>query len=203
MTVRFLFVFALALLLSGVAIAQEDHKIEVTGDYSYFRFNPGLPSYFNSHSLNGGGGQVTFFITPNIGLAGDLQGYGSYTQCTKPGAIIQGCASGNLFTYMFGPQLKARMGKLEPFGEVLLGGAHSNLYGNACSKISGLCESKSPSNNAFSLAVGGGVDFAVTEKITIRIVDADYVLTRFGNNFTGGNNSQSNFRFQTGIQFQF
>lgn len=203
MKVRFLFVFALALLLGGVTMAQEDHKIEVTGDYSYFRFNPGLSKYFNSHSLNGGGGQVTFFITPNIGLAGDLQGYGSYTQCTKPGAIIQGCASGNLFTYMFGPQLKARMGKLEPFGEVLLGGAHSNLYANACSKISGLCGSKSPSNNAFSLAVGGGVDFAVTEKITIRIVDADYVLTRFGNNFTGGNNSQSNFRFQTGVQFRF
>ena len=56
---------------------------------------------------------MTFFITPNIGLAGDLQGYGSYTQCTKPGAIIQGCASGNLFTYMFGPQLKARMARLQ------------------------------------------------------------------------------------------
>ena len=53
MKVRFLFVFALALLLSGVMMAQEDHKIEVTGDYSYFRFNPGLPSYFNSQNLNG------------------------------------------------------------------------------------------------------------------------------------------------------
>ena len=57
MKVRFLFVFVLALLLSGVTMAQEDHKIEVTGDYSYFRFNLGLPSYFNSHSLNGGGGK--------------------------------------------------------------------------------------------------------------------------------------------------
>jgi len=195
--------FAVALILGGAAMAQDDHKIEVTGDYSYFRFNPGLPSYFNSQNLNGGGGQGTYFFMPNIGLAADLQGYGSYTQCTKPTAPIAGCASGNLFTYMFGPQLKARMGKLEPFGEVLLGGAHSNLYANACSKISGLCASKSPSNNAFAFEVGGGVDFAVTEKIAIRIVDADYVLTRFGNNFTGGNNSQSNFRFQTGVQFRF
>jgi len=195
--------FAVTLLCGGFACGQDDHKVEATGDYSYFRANPGLPKYFNSQNLNGGGGQLTFFITPNIGFAGDLQGYGSYTQCTKPGAVIQGCASGNLFTYMFGPQLKARMGKLEPFAEVLLGGAHSNFYGNACSKVTGLCGSKSPSNNAFSLAVGGGVDFAVSERIAIRIVDADYVLTRFGNNFTGGNNSQSNFRFQTGIQFRF
>ena len=36
-----------------------------------------------------------------------------------------------------------------------------------------------------------------------RLVDADYVLTRFGNNFTGGNNSQSNFPFQRGVQFRF
>lgn len=199
---RIALLLGVALVLGGLAYAQEDHKIEATGDYSYFRANPGLPSYFNSQNLNGGGGQFTFFMTPNIGLAGDLQGYGSYTQCTKPTAPIAGCASGNLFTYMFGPQLKARMGKLEPFGEVLLGGAHSNFYGNACTKT-GICGSKSPSNNAFSFAVGGGVDYTATEKITIRIVDADYVLTRFGNNFTGGNNSQSNFRFQTGIQFRF
>jgi hypothetical protein len=34
-------------------------------------------------------------------------------------------------------------------------------------------------------------------------VEADYELTRFDNNFTGGNNSQSKIRFQTGIQFRF
>jgi opacity protein-like surface antigen len=110
---------------------------------------------------------------------------------------------GNLFTYTFGPQIKYRAGKFEPFAEVLLGGAHSNFYANACNKDTGLCGSKSPSNNAFALAIGGGIDIAVSEHFGIRLVDADYELTRFGNNFTGGNNSQSNFRFQTGVQFRF
>jgi hypothetical protein len=131
MRIRLIFVFAAALVFGAVLMAQDDHKIEVTGDYSYFRFNPGLPSYFNSQNLNGGG-DVTYFLTQMFGFKADLQGYGSYTQCTKPGAPITGCAQGNLFTYMFGPEVKFRMGKLEPFGEVLLGGAHSNLYGNAC-----------------------------------------------------------------------
>lgn len=203
MKVRFVIVLAVTLIFCGASLAQDSPKAEITGDYSYFRLNPGLPSYFNSQNLNGGGGQVTFFVTPNIGLAGDLQGYGSYTQCAKPGAPISGCAQGNLFTYMFGPQLKAHIGKFEPFAEVLLGGAHSNFYANACSKLTGACGSKSPSNNAFSMAVGGGIDIAVSSKFAIRLVDADYVLTRFGNNFTGGNNSQSNFRFQTGVQFRF
>jgi len=60
MTVRFVLVSAVALPLAGMAIAQDDHKVEVTGDYSYFWFNPGLSKYFSSNSLNGGGGQVNF-----------------------------------------------------------------------------------------------------------------------------------------------
>jgi hypothetical protein len=40
------------------------------------------------------------------------------------------------------------------------------------------------------------VDIAVSSKFAIRWADADHELTRFGNNFTGRNNSQSNFRFQ-------
>ena len=204
MKVQLLLGLAVILLGSTAVSAQEADKFEVTGDYSYLRFNPGLPSYFNSQNLNGGGGQATYFINGWLGLAADLQGYGSYTQCLKPGNPLgaTGCASANLFTYTFGPQIKYRAGRVEPFAEVLLGGAHSNFYANACSS-EGICGSKSPSNNAFALVIGGGVDFRATEHIVIRIVDADYELTRFGNNFTNGNNSQSNFRFQTGVQFRF
>jgi len=187
--------------LATITRAQDSPKIEVTGDYSYYRFNPGLPSYFNSQNLNGGGGQIAVYLNKWFAIAGDLQGYGSYTQCTKPGAAVSGCASGNLFTYTFGPQLKYRAGKLEPFFETLMGGAHSNFYANGCTILE--CGSKSPSNNAFALAIGGGVDLNISSKFSVRVVDADYELTRFGNNFTGGNNSQSNFRFQTGVQFRF
>ena len=199
---RILLGLVCAFFFVGLACAQD--KLEVTGDYSYFRFNPGLPSYFNSQNLNGGGGQAAFYLNNWFGVAADLQGYGSFTQCLKPGNPFgsTGCAQANLFTYTFGPQIKYRAGRFEPFAEVLLGGAHSNFYANACSS-QGICGSKSPSNNAFDITVGGGVDIKATDHIAIRLVDADFVLNRFGNNFTGGNNSQSNFRFQTGIQFRF
>ena len=203
MKIRSLLILGVTLLLGSMAFAQDDHKVEATGDYSYFRLNPGLPSVWNSQNLNGGGGQFALYVKPWLALAADLQGYGSFTQCPKSSSEFSGCASGNLFTYTFGPQIKYRMGKLEPFAEVLLGGAHSNFYANACNKDTGICGSKSPSNNAFALAIGGGVDIPVSSKFTIRLVDADYELTRFGNNFTGGNNSQNNFRFQTGVQFRF
>ena len=146
---RIAWVLVIGLLCGGFAYAQDDHKVEVTGDYSYFRANPGLPKYFNSQNLNGGGGDVTFFLKPMFGFKADLQGYGSYTQCTKPGAVITGCAQGNLFTYMFGPELKARRGKVELMGEVLLGGAHSNFYGNACSKVRAFAARNPPATMPF------------------------------------------------------
>jgi opacity protein-like surface antigen len=170
-------------------------KVEITADYSYFRLNPGLPSVWNSQSLNGGGAQAACTSSRGLHLAADLQGYGSFTQCPKSSSVFTCCAQGNLFTYTFGPQIKYRAGKLELFAEVLLGGAHTNFYANACNKNTGECGNRSPTNNAFAMAIGGGVDIAVSSKIAIRSVDADYELTRFGNNFSGGNNSQSNFRF--------
>ena len=48
--------------------------------------------------------------------------------------------------------------------------------------------------------IGGGIDIPLIKKY-IRPVEFDYLLTRFGNAFTAGNNNQSNFRYQAGIQF--
>jgi opacity protein-like surface antigen len=191
MRLRFTISLALALLACGACFAQDSPKAELTGDYSYFRLNPGLPSVWNSQNLNGGGGQVALYFKPWLALAADLQGYGSFTQCPKTSSQFTGCASGNLFTYTFGPQIKYRAGKLEPFAEVLLGGAHTNFYANACNKNTGECGSRSPSNNASALAIGGGLDIVLSSSFAIRLVDADYELTRFGNNFTAATTARA------------
>jgi len=39
--------------------------------------------------------------------------------------------------------------------------------------------------------------------IGFRLAKNTLLKNKIGNNFTGGNNSQSNFRFQTGAQFRF
>jgi hypothetical protein len=204
MKVRSVLILGFTLLLGSVAVAQDDHKIEATADYSYFRLNPGLPSVWNSQNLNGGGAQAAFYLKSWLALAADLQGYGSFTQCPKKSSEFIGCASrATCLPTRSAPRSSTARESLSPLPEVQLGGAHSNFYANACNKNTGICGSRSPSNNAFALAIGGGIDIAVSEHFGIRLVDADYELTRFGNNFTGGNNSQSNFRFQTGVQFRF
>jgi len=44
--------------------------------------------------------------------------------------------------------------------------------------------------------MGGGIDIPLLHSIAFRPVQVDYVLTRFGNGFTSGNQSQSNFHYQ-------
>jgi Outer membrane protein beta-barrel domain len=192
--------FLVAMLRMGsVAFAQD--KAEIDGYYSYFRFNPENSGTLSSHSFNGGGGDVAFYFNGMFGIKAEFAGYQSQS-IKYTNAFSSATASANLFTYNVGPIVKFRAEKFEPFGEVLFGGAHSSFYGNLCRQLA-TCVVNNPSNNAFDFVIGGGLDIPVSQHFAIRPVEADYVLTRFGNGFTKGNQNQSNFRYQAGIQFRF
>jgi hypothetical protein len=196
-----------------VCVAQQDPKIEVNVDYSYIHANPQNNNIIPTFSLNGGGGSGAFYFNKYIGIVAEFEGYGSYTHhftITNPAYCPSGScavtAQGNLFTYNVGPIVKFRTSHFEPFVETMFGGAHSNFWGNLykdCTAIGCSVATKSPSNNAFDFLIGGGLDIPVGEHIAIRPAEVDYLLTRFGNAFTKGNNNQSNFRYQAGIQFRF
>lgn len=214
MKVRFGVILMLVLLVGGACFAQDSPKVEATVNYSYMRFNPENSNIIKSFSLNGGGGDIAFFFSKHVAIKGEFQGYASQSRtfnipppnCIPPDAVAVGCTGSvqaNLFTYNVGPEVKFRMEHVEPFVEVLFGGAHSQAYGNLRKDCPSCVFTKSPSNNAFDFAIGGGLDVPVNHMIAIRVAQFDYVLTRFGNGFTNGNTNQSNFRFQAGVQFRF
>ena len=198
---RFTWLVVVGLILGSVAFAQDSPKVEVTGYYSYFRFNPENSGTLSSHSLNGGGADISYFFTQMIGIKAEFGGYQS-NSVTFTNGTSTATASANLFTYNVGPVVKFRSDKFEPFAEVLFGGAHSSFYGNLCKQLT-TCVVNNPSNNAFDFVIGGGIDIPLTHSIAFRPAQVDYVLTRFGNGFTSGNQNQSNFRYQAGIQFRF
>jgi len=205
-------VFLGCVLMFGAAVfAQDTPKIEVPVDYSYFRFYPENGNIVSAFSLNGGGAGIAVYLTKWLGVEGDLQGYGSTSRTFTfaPGVVAacpEGCvitAQANLFTYNVGPILKYRAQHFEPFVEALFGGAHSNVFANLFKDCGEVCAARSPSNNAFDFIIGGGVDIPFHEHIAFRPLQVDYVLSRFGNAFTKGNQNQSNFRYLGGIVFRF
>jgi len=209
---------ALMFVVAISAAAQsEAPKGEITGDYSYFRFNPTLPTSGQNQNLNGGGFDLTYFITPMIGVKADLQFYGSAGinfQLATPFVTPRGAftvpagvyhASGSMQTYTFGPVVKARYKHFEPFGQILFGVGHTNTYAQLSKTVAaapGATLPIQPSQTPFTMVVGGGVDLPIRHNIAVRAADFDYVLTRITNPLTSTNN-QNNWRYGAGVQFRF
>ena len=97
----------------------------------------------------------------------------------------------DLHTLMGGVEFKdnGKETKVKPFGRVLAGFQHARAN---VSGVTGFNES----DNGFSAAIGGGVDFRVSPRVDIRAVQFDYNPTRFGGETT------HNFRVGVGIIFR-
>jgi opacity protein-like surface antigen len=166
-----LMVGVLFFAVAGSSMAQDYPEGEVAGNYTYIRINPG------GTDCHGGGGSGAYSLNHYLGVVGEFSG------CKVTG--LPSGVSAHAFTYLFGPRLTYRAyGRLEPFGEVLLGGAHLGATGGF-------------SDNAFGMAIGGGADYKWKPNVAIRFIQADYLYTRFG-----GTN-QNNFRLQAGIVYRF
>lgn len=177
------------LLLAAFGIAlpakaqNETSKLEAYGGYDYVRFNVNTrvsdvppTETFNG---NGGGGQLEYNPNNWLGIVGDLGGY----------CVTNPTSHGEAFSYLFGPRVNLRRDRVTRFAQVLLGGL---LASDGIGHLG-------PENH-FAMTAGGGIDSQLAKHIALRVVQAEYFMTKFPE---GLNNRQSNFRFGTGIVFRF
>jgi hypothetical protein len=109
-----------------------------------------------------------------LGIVGDLGGYHAEGFREE--------------TYLFGPRISKRLkAKSSIFGQVLVGGVHANAGARGLSSYT----------NGFATAMGGGLDFSINRRISIRAIQADYLQTHLGNSV------QDNARIGAGIVFHF
>jgi len=93
-------------------------------------------------------------------------------------------ASSSVYTYTVGPVLQARLPVIQPFVHALFGGATASGGG--------------VSDNAFAMLLGGGLDLGFRRWIAFRLVQADWLMTKFGDQTQ---NSQG--RVSAGIVIKF
>jgi opacity protein-like surface antigen len=175
----FLAVFGTA---PGANAQEATSKIDVYGGYDYVRFNvhsnvAGVPP-IETFNADGGSGELAFNANNWIGVVGDL---GGYYVSTPPRA--------GAFSYLLGPRVNFRRGLVTPFAQTIFG---------ALLATGGI--GQSGAQNHFAMAVGGGMEFNVSEHVAIRPVEADYFMTKFPD---GLQNRQNNFRFGAGLVFRF
>ena len=160
----------LILILAAIAPALHAQAILPRGNafigYSYNHLDFGQGT---TRNVNGYEMSLEGKVLPFLGLMGDYSGH-------------YGTANLHEQNFLFGPQFSVPVGRVTPFGHLLFGGAH----------LSGV----NTSETSFAQAIGGGVDFRLSEPIAWR-TQLDYLRTNFFN--TG----QGNVRLSTGLVFSF
>jgi hypothetical protein len=178
---------------AAVGRGQEYSKIDLFGGYSYVRANPSGSTSLPSFNMNGG--EASLAYNANSWFSGVIDFAGYRTSRLTP--LEPSDFKGNMWTYLFGPRVSYRhLGRITPFAHTLFGIAHATsdtyLLGN---------------QTDFAMTVGGGFDYRLSRRLSLRPIQADYLLTRFkefdafavtDNRFT-----QNNARLSTGVVFHF
>jgi outer membrane protein OmpA-like peptidoglycan-associated protein len=180
-------------------------KVEVFLGYSYFRGVPKLSPGNRMVGLNGGSASVAFNLNRYLGLVGDFGGLNTsdvrFTGAGAPSPRVEN-AGGNTFTYLFGPRFSYRKHeRITPFAQVLFGDVHASQV-----KLSG-CTGAScvplPTQDAFAMTAGAGFDLNVHRYLALRVIQAEYLMTRFGDISTGNRSTQNDIRLSSGILLRF
>jgi opacity protein-like surface antigen len=177
---------ALALALPVIAQAQESPRTEILAGYSYLRLDDngidGLDRDLNGFNLSG-----NYNFKKSLGFKADVSGhFGDALTNILPRTDFR------QYTFLFGPQFTLRKSeRFTPFVHVMAGFAYAQSKNDSL----GL----DISDTGFAFAAGGGVDIkALSSRLAIRLLQADYVLTRF-NDGIGGTTTSHNLRTSTGI----
>ena len=126
----------MAFALSATA-QKEFPSAEVFGGYQFTHLQPSLDA-------NGWNAAVSGNFNHWFGITADFSG------AYKSG--------GHIYTYMFGPSLTSRSGRVSAFGHALFGGATAG------------------DSSAFSTGLGGGIDVKAGPHFAVRLIQADWLL---------------------------
>jgi outer membrane protein OmpA-like peptidoglycan-associated protein len=183
----------LSLIGSTVAMAQRSSKspedparIQISAGYDYVRANA-PPGTCDCFGLQGAYASAGFGI--NNWLSIDAQATGQHGKDIS--ALGQDLT---LLTFAAGPKVRHDFGKVELFGQLLLGTAHgSDSYfptGNTYTT----------SASSFALTTGGGLDYLFSKHFSIRIFNAQYLRSQLPNNV---DNEQNELMLSAGIVYRF
>jgi hypothetical protein len=111
----------------------------------------------SSYNAVGWNASVTGNFKHVLGITGDVSG-----------AYRSKAAHSSIYTYTVGPVLTARLPVVQPFIHVLFGGATLSVEG--------------ASSSAFAMLAGAGLDIGLRKGIGFRLVQADWLMTKFNNN---------------------
>lgn len=215
---KWMWLLLLVIAVALSAAAQETQRFETFGGYSLSHDGLFLPYGSN---FNGWDTSTTVFLNRWLGFTSDFAGH--YGGETLPLAIIppygaQGKVATNArsYTYLFGPHFTYRRSRYAPFAQVLFGihnprTTYTIVQEPTDPNVIGppLGTSSTSSYNRFAMAVGGGLDIAFAHGISVRPVQAEYLLLHepataiVDGQFVPTGLNNNTFRYSAGMTIRF
>jgi outer membrane immunogenic protein len=163
---------------------------ELALTYTYLHANA-PPGGCGCFSLNGGSAEFALPVgLRGFAVAGDATvGHTNSIGSSGSSLTLSSFTAGARYT----PSLKRT--RYQPFGQLLVGYGHIN--GSLVQNVQGQTTS---SSNGFAANLGGGLDAHLSRRLSLRLIEADYLVTTFTN---GVNDHQNLLRFSSGIILRF
>ena len=170
-------VFLASLLCPPLAAAQKLPALEVWGGYSHLRFEATKLGFSDQLDLNGWNGGLSLpHIIDGLGVSADVSGH--YTREVEE------------YNFLIGPQYSWEWKGLRLYGHGLFGKSRNRLRQPGSTLLE-------PSSLGRDIAAGGGVDVSLSQRFSLRAVQADYLfVSSFGTTL-------HNLRFSTGLIYRF
>ena len=171
----FLVGVAAFLAAGATAYAQEvsTPKYEIGVNYSWLHVNSANDDF--QRTGNGGSGYFEYNLNRTVGLVADFGGYANTRLDNR------------VLSYMFGPRFNWRHYRMTPYAQFLFGGVYA---------WSG--PTLTTSQNAFATAAGGGLDYRLTDRIAVKPIQVEYVMTQL-NSANGFGSHQNDVRYSAGV----
>jgi len=173
-----------ALGLTARAQAPAYPAVEIFGGYSLAHQKGGA-------NINGWHGQAAFNLSESFGIVADAS---SHQMGRQPGVVGIGDLSDvRLLSYSVG--LRASNRSLDPWTMYV-----QALFGQ--SRLAGIADiggglTEMQVTRPFTTTFGGGLDYELTDNLSLRVVEIDYRLLRIESSNSSG------VRFSTGVVFGF
>jgi hypothetical protein len=204
----YLFLAILIFCCSLKTFAQDTPKVEVFGGYSYIKRDATNIDRINTHGWNA---SVTANVNNWLGVVADASGhYGSISIFNE---------SHHTHTFLFGPQFAYRKSeKIMPFAHALFGVSNNPprvlvaIINSAQAAITtqesigGIGQGISViegNNNAFTMAFGGGIDLKISKSVAVRLLQADYLITKLDPTIPAFGGTRRDPRLSTGLVLRF
>lgn len=199
---RFLFAAVLMALVCGAAVGQDFPKVEVFGGYSFLRLGISdsdlddmvssieaaaptgsiVSASSSKFMMKGFNVSAAFNATQSFGIVADFR----YNQdnivefnADTDGSTVSGKVKLRDISFMAGPRFTLRKNeRITPFVHGLVGLDRWKISGSVDIDGQNVELDTGATSNGLGVAVGGGLDVNVNKHIAIRLVQADYFLTR-------------------------